>query len=106
MQIVLTAYYEDIKGIVSASGCTKSKVIKRKFEDQDNIADAGADAGGGGGDAAVDAVDADAAIEHATPPHGDAAAPGGEEPPPASSPGAKSGGGKGRTGGAKKAGRA
>ena len=38
---VLTAYYEDIiKGIVCASGCTKSKVVndvKRKFEDQDNI---------------------------------------------------------------------
>ena len=36
MQTVLTAYYEDIKGVVSASGCTKSKVVKRKFEDQDD----------------------------------------------------------------------
>ncbi len=43
LQNVLTAYYEDIKGVVSASGCNKSKVvksksgiIKRKFEDQDD----------------------------------------------------------------------
>jgi hypothetical protein len=35
LQTVLTAYYEDIKGFVGASGCTKSKVIKRKFEDSD-----------------------------------------------------------------------
>ncbi len=34
LQTVLTAYYQDIKGVVSASGCTKSKVVKRKFEDQ------------------------------------------------------------------------
>ncbi len=33
-QTVLTAYYEDIKEVVSASGCTESKVVKRKFEDQ------------------------------------------------------------------------
>ena len=33
---VLTAYYKDIKGIVCASGCTKSKVVKRKFEDQED----------------------------------------------------------------------
>ncbi len=31
-QTVLTAYYEDIKQVVSAS--TKSKVVKRKFEDR------------------------------------------------------------------------
>ena len=37
LQTVLTAYYEDIKGIVCASGCTKSKVVKRKFEDHDDI---------------------------------------------------------------------
>jgi hypothetical protein len=36
LQTVLTAYYEDIKGVVSASGCTKSKVVKCKFEDQDD----------------------------------------------------------------------
>ncbi len=32
-QTILTTLYEDIKGVVSASGCTKSKVVKRKFED-------------------------------------------------------------------------
>ena len=37
LQTALTAYYEDIKGIVCASGCTKSKVVKRKFEDHDDI---------------------------------------------------------------------
>jgi len=41
LQTALTAYYEDIKGIVCASGYTKSKVVKRKFEDQeDTVADA------------------------------------------------------------------
>ena len=35
LQTVLTAYYEDIKGVVSASGCTKAKVIKRKFDTLD-----------------------------------------------------------------------
>jgi hypothetical protein len=34
LQTVLTAYYEKIKGVVSASGCTKSWVVKRKFEDR------------------------------------------------------------------------
>ena len=34
LQTVLTAYYEDIKGVVSASGSAKTKVVKRKFEDQ------------------------------------------------------------------------
>ncbi len=35
LQIVLITYYEDIKGVVSASSCTKPKVVKRKFVDQD-----------------------------------------------------------------------
>jgi hypothetical protein len=34
LQTVLTAYYDDIKRVVSANGCTKSKVVKRKFEDR------------------------------------------------------------------------
>jgi hypothetical protein len=34
LQTILTAYYEDIKRVVSASGCTKSKVFKSKFEDR------------------------------------------------------------------------
>ncbi len=33
LQIVPTAYYEDIKGVAGASSCTRSKVVKCKFED-------------------------------------------------------------------------
>ena len=36
LQAVLTTYYEDIKGILGASGCSKPKVVKRKFEDQED----------------------------------------------------------------------
>ncbi len=36
LQTVLTAYYEDINGIQDASGCPKTKVVKRKFEDQED----------------------------------------------------------------------
>ena len=73
LQTVLITYYEDIKGVVSASGCTKPKVVKRKFVDQD-AANA----------AAAIAVDADAAAANAnananaatpaTPPDGGAPA--------------------------------
>ena len=104
LQNVLTAYYEDIKGVASASGCPKAKVIKRKFEDQDDSVLAPA---GGAADAAVaaDAADTDAAADAAaatpaTPPDVAAeAASGGEEPPPAPSPvgkGAKRAGGGGK----------
>ncbi len=85
LQTVLTAYYEDIKGVVSvsASGCTKSKIIKRKFEDQEDTERAA--------DSDADAADA-AATTAATPLDGcAAAASGGEEPPLAPSPGAKPG---------------
>jgi hypothetical protein len=55
LQTVLTAYYEDIMGfqaqLQGASGCPKSKVVKRKFEDQE-------DAG----------LAPDAAVTPATPP--------------------------------------
>ncbi len=36
LQTILTSFYEDIKGVVSASSCTKSKVVKlkHKFEDR------------------------------------------------------------------------
>ncbi len=46
LQAVLTTYDEDIKGIQGASGCSKKKVVKRRFEDQDD------DAGNEGTDAA------------------------------------------------------
>jgi hypothetical protein len=83
-------YYEDIKGVQGASGCTKSKVVKRKFKDQEDT------------ELALDADTADTAA--ATPATlldaGAAAASGREEPPPAPSPGGKSlgGGSKGRAG--------
>ncbi len=76
-----------------ASGCTKSKVVKCKFEDQEardteRVPDA---------DTAADAAAATPAIQ---PDGGAAAASGGEKPPPAPSPGGKSlgGGSKGSAG--------
>jgi hypothetical protein len=71
LQTVLITYYKDIKGVVSASGCTKPKVVKRKFVDQDAAnaaADIAADA-----DAAAANVNANAATP-ATPPDGGAPA--------------------------------
>jgi hypothetical protein len=35
LQTVLITYYEDIKGVVRASNCTKPKVVKPKFVDHD-----------------------------------------------------------------------
>ena len=64
LQTVLTTYYEDIKGAVSASGCTKPKVVERKFEDQDDAADA-ADADA---DAAAAAAAANATATVPPPP--------------------------------------
>ena len=106
LQTVLTAYYEDIKEVASASGSAKTKVVKRKFEDQDgtDLAPGAAGAVGAAGDTAADA-DAAAAAMPATPPsESEATAPGRAEPPPAPSP-ARGGGSKGRgqPGGAKKA---
>ncbi len=31
LHTILTAYYKDIKGVQGSSGCTKTKVVKRKF---------------------------------------------------------------------------
>ena len=39
LQAVLTAFYEDIKGVQGASCCPKIKVIKRRFADQDEAED-------------------------------------------------------------------
>ena len=75
LQNVLTAYYEEIKGVVSASCCNKSKLVKRKFEDQDDTGLA-PDADAAYASIAAAAADADAATP-ATPPDG------GAEPHPA-----------------------
>jgi hypothetical protein len=67
LHTVLTAYYEDIEGVVSASGCTKAKIVKRKFEDQEDterVPDA-------------DAADAAAATPAIPPDGGTAATSGG-----------------------------
>ncbi len=101
LQTVLITYYDDIKGVVSASGCTKPKVVKRKFVDQDAANAAATNA------AAAIAAEADAAAANAntnanaatpaTPPDGGAQA---RHPHPAGrslpSSGGKSGGCKGR----------
>ena len=64
LQAALTTYYEDIKGIHGASGCSKTKIVKRKFEDQVDNA--------GNEDAAADVA---AASQHAaaSPPQASAA---------------------------------
>ncbi len=36
LQAVLTAFYDDIKGVQGASGCPKTKIIKRRFEDRED----------------------------------------------------------------------
>jgi hypothetical protein len=73
LQTVLITYYKDIKGVVSASGCTKPKVVKRKYVDQDAANAAAAITT----DAAAAAANANAnanAATPATPPDGGAQA--------------------------------
>ncbi len=77
LQTVLTAYYEDIKLVVSASSCTKSKVVAANDND-------------GNADAANPATQQDG---------GAAAASCREEPPQAPSPIGRSGCCKGLAGG-------
>ena len=36
LQAVLTAFYENIKGVQGASGCPKTKILKRRFEDHED----------------------------------------------------------------------
>jgi hypothetical protein len=88
LQAVLTTYYEDIKGVQGASGCSKTKVVKRRFEDQED------DAGNEDADAAADPPSDAGAPTHAaaSPAHAAAAAPAAgasgveEAPAPAPSP--------------------
>jgi hypothetical protein len=76
VQTVLTAYYDDIKGVQGASGCPKTKVVKCKLEDQEDTRTTQDK------DAAADAT-ADAATS-ATPLHrGTASAASGLEAPQA-----------------------
>jgi hypothetical protein len=78
LQAVLTAYYEDIKGVQGASGYPKTKIVKRRFEDQEDAGTTPKDEAGiedAGGAAAAPAAGAAAAA----PPAGAAVA----APPPA-----------------------
>ena len=52
-QAVLTTYYEDIKEVQGASGCTKAKSVKRRFQDVDEAGDAAAAAAAPAADAGV-----------------------------------------------------
>ncbi len=57
LQAVLTTYYEDIKGVQGASGCHKTRIVKRQFKDhEDDTCNEGvdaADAAAGGGAAVL-----------------------------------------------------
>jgi hypothetical protein len=93
LQTVLTAYYKDIKGVVSARGCTKPKVVKHKLEDQHEAY------------ANTDNANADAATPATSLDGGAAPVPGAERPAP--SPGGKGGkAARGAGGGKKVAGKA
>ena len=80
LQVALTTYYVDIMGVHGASGCPKPKIIKRRFEDQD---DAGTTPDEDAGDEAAAAQIAAAAAGGAAAAQdygdGDAAAPAGGE---------------------------
>jgi hypothetical protein len=66
LQAVLNIYFEDIKGFWGASGCHKTRIVRRRLEDQEDDAgnkgadavDAGARAGAA--DASAGAADASA----------------------------------------------
>jgi hypothetical protein len=70
LQAALTTYYEDIKGVLGASGCPKTKIVKRRFEDQEdadeNAGNEGADAASAAAAAAA-AEPAEGAVEAAAP---------------------------------------
>ena len=105
-QAVLITYYEDIKEVKGASGCTKAKGVKRRFQDVDEAGDdaaaaaaPAADAGAASAPAAEAAAGATAeAAEAAATPDEDPALTQEEAPPvaPARSPAGKPAG-KGRS---------
>ena len=84
LQTTLTAYYEDIKGVQGASGCPKPKVVKRKFEDQEDAELAQKAAPARAAD--TDANDAENNATPVTPPDGGPAAAAEEAPRAVPSP--------------------
>ena len=83
LQAVLTTYYDDIKGVQGGSGCHKTRIVKRRFEDQeDDAGNEGADAADAG--AGASSVDAGAGVADASA--GAAGASGCGEAPAAPAP--------------------
>jgi hypothetical protein len=83
LQAVLTTHYEDIKGVQGDSGCHKTRIVKLRFEGQeDDAGNEGADAADAG--AGAGAVDAGAGVADASA--GAAGAAGGGEAPAAPAP--------------------
>ena len=97
-QAVLTTYYEDIKEVQGASGCTKAKSVKRRFQDVDEAGDDAAAAAAPAADASAASAPAAEAAEAAATPDADPALTQEEAPPaaPARSPAGKPAG-KGRS---------
>jgi hypothetical protein len=102
LQTILTSLFEDIKGVVSARGCTKSKTPR--WSGASSRIGLAPDADAADAAAAAAAADAHAASPATSQEGGAAAAPGGDGPASAPSPGGRSGGGRGRAvGGGKQA---
>ena len=97
-QAVLITYYEDIKEVKGASGCTKAKGVKRRFQDVDEAGDDAAAAAAPAADASAASAPAAEAAEAAATPDADPALTQEEAPPaaPARSPAGKPAG-KGRS---------
>ena len=102
-QAVLTTYYEDIKEVLGASGCTKGKSMKRRFQDANEDGDDAAATAAPAAAAAPAAEDAEAAAgaedeNAATPPDDEQSLTQEEAAPaaPARSPAPKATKGRGR----------
>jgi hypothetical protein len=79
-QAVLTTYYEDIKEVQGASGCTKAKSVKRRFQDVDEAGDDAAAAAAPAADAAAASAPAAEAAAGAGAEAAEAAATPDEDP--------------------------
>ena len=78
-QAALTTYYEDIKDVQGASGCTKAKGVKRRFQDVDEAGDDAAAAAAPAADAAAATPDEDPALtQEEAPPAAPARSPAGK----------------------------
>ena len=71
--MTLTTYYEDIKEVQGASGCTKAKSVKRRFQDVDEAGDDAAAAAAPAANASAASAPAAEAAEAAATPDADPA---------------------------------